>query len=40
VGLTLPVLLWGYPLSLLCAALGTWISARSLLKRTVAEVLR
>jgi cell division protein FtsX len=40
VRLTLPVLLWGYPLSLVCAALGTWISARSLLKQTVAEVLR
>jgi putative ABC transport system permease protein len=40
VSLTLPVLLWGYPLSLACAALGTWISARSLLKQTVAEVLR
>jgi ABC-type antimicrobial peptide transport system permease subunit len=40
VRLTLPVLLWGYPLSLLCAALGTWISARSLLKQTVAEAFR
>lgn len=38
--LALPVLLRGYPLSLACAALGTWISARSLLKQTVAEVLR
>jgi ABC-type antimicrobial peptide transport system permease subunit len=40
VRLTLFVLLWGYPLSLACAALGTWISARSLLKQTVAEALR
>jgi len=40
VGLTLPALLRGYPLSLACAALGTWISARSLLKQTVAEALR
>lgn len=40
VRLTLPVLLWDYPLSLACAALGTWISARSLLKQTVAEVLQ
>ncbi len=40
VHLTLSVLLWGYPLSLTCAALGTWISARNLLRQTVAEVLR
>jgi hypothetical protein len=40
VRLTLPVLLWGYPLSLACSALGTWISARNLLKQTVAEALR
>lgn len=40
VRLSLLVLLWGYPLSLACAALGTWISARSLLKQTVAEALR
>ena len=40
VRLTLLVLLWGYPLSLVCAALGTWISARSLLRQTVAEALR
>ena len=40
VRLTLPVLLWGYPLSLACAAVGAWISARSLLKQTVAEALR
>jgi len=40
VRLTLFVLLWGYPLSLVCAALGTWISARNLLKQTVAEALR
>jgi len=40
VRLTLSVLLWGYPLSLACAAIGTWISARSLLKQTVAEALR
>jgi len=40
VRLTLPLLLLGYPLSLVCAALGTWISARSLLKQTVAEALR
>lgn len=40
VRLTLPVLLLGYPLSLACAALGTWISARGLLKQTVAKALR
>jgi MacB-like periplasmic core domain len=40
VRMTLPMLLGGYPLSLACAALGTWISAHSLLKQTVAEVLR
>lgn len=40
VRLTLPVLLWGYPLSLVCSGFGTWISARSLLKQTVAEALR
>ena len=40
VRLTLPVLLRGYPLSLACAALGTWISAGSLLKQTIAEALR
>jgi ABC-type antimicrobial peptide transport system permease subunit len=40
VGLTLPVFLLGYPLSLACAAFGTWISAQSLLKQTVAEALR
>ena len=40
VRLTMPDLLRGYPLSLVCAALGTWISARSLLRQTVAEALR
>lgn len=40
VRMSLPVLLAGYPLSLACAALGTWVSARGLLKQTVAEALR
>jgi ABC-type antimicrobial peptide transport system permease subunit len=40
VSLTVPALLAGYPLSVACAFIGTWFSARGRLRLSVVDLVR